>query len=205
MRRSLGTSNGEASLVVDNGAISNLASDLLGLDVGRSLGLLIAGDQQIPLRCIVADFQVENGVMQPRILLLDTSATTVTGTGTVNLGTEHLDLNLKGKPKQATPIALGGPIQVNGTFKKTSFGLGAEAYARGGAAVALGALLTPLAAILGFIDPGKDRDADCLGLETEARNSAAKRPPAPAPRRMHAVKLPPRGPIIHRDPYSGAC
>jgi uncharacterized protein involved in outer membrane biogenesis len=180
VRRSLGTANGEIGAIIDNGTLSELASDLLGLDVARALGLLISGDQQIPLRCFVTDFQVQNGVMQPRIFLLDTSETMVTGKGTIDLGSERLDLSLAGEPKKASPVSLGGPIEVGGTFKHPSVGLGAEAVARGGAAVALGALLTPLASLLGFLDTGQAADPDCVALEHESQANAAKPPPGAA-------------------------
>jgi uncharacterized protein involved in outer membrane biogenesis len=192
VRRSLGSSTGEASAIVDNGTISNLVSDLLGLDIARSLGLLISGDQQIALRCMVTDFQVENGIMTPRIFILDTDATTVTGTGTISLAGERLDLALRGKQKKPSPLDLGGPITVGGTFKNPDFGLGKEAIVRGGAAVALGVILTPLASILGFIEPGDSNDADCIGLEHDAQNKAASQPPAPKPRHPAAQSSPPK-------------
>jgi len=71
-------------------------------------------------------------------------------------------------------------------------GLGAEAYARGGAAVALGALLTPVAAVLGFIDAGDVKDANCGGLEQSTKVNAKAVPPgtrhmpdAPAKKKAH--------------------
>ena len=56
-------------------------------------------------------------------------------------------------------------------------GFGAEAYARGGAAVALGALLAPLAAVAAFIDAGDVKDANCSGLEQQAANRSNAVPP----------------------------
>src|SRR6185312_5419949 len=109
--------------------------------------------------------------------ILDTDAALDTAKGSISLADEKIDLSIHAAPKKATPVALGGPIEVGGTFRKPSLGLGAEAYARGGAAVALGALLTPVAAILGFIDAGDVKDADCSGLEQQAANHSAAAPP----------------------------
>jgi uncharacterized protein involved in outer membrane biogenesis len=174
VRASLATANGQASAVVDNGQISDLAANILGLDVARALGVLISGDQKVPLHCLVADFDVKDGQMTPRTFVLDTDAAVTTGKGTISLKDERLDLSLHGDPKSATPIALGGPILIGGTFKKPDVGLGAEAYARGGAAVALGVLLTPLAAVLGFIDTGDAPGTDCGKLVQQANaNSSA--------------------------------
>jgi len=177
VRKSLATADGQASAIVDKGTISDLIADGLGLDVFRAVGVLIGGDSQVPLNCLVVDFQVDKGVMNARTFIIDTDAALSTGKGTVSLADEKLDLSIHGDPKKATPVALGGPIEIGGSFKKMSVGLGAEAYVRGGAAVALGALLTPVAAVLGFIDAGDVKDADCGGLEQSTKTNAKAMPP----------------------------
>jgi uncharacterized protein involved in outer membrane biogenesis len=177
VRKSLATADGQASAIVDKGTISDLVANELGLDVARALGVLIGGDSQVPLNCVVVDFQVDKGVMNARTFIIDTDAALSTGKGTVSLADEKLDLSIHGDPKNATPMALGGPIEIGGNFKKMSVGLGAEAYARGGAAVALGALLTPVAAVLGFIDAGDVKDANCGGLEQSTKTNAKAVPP----------------------------
>jgi uncharacterized protein involved in outer membrane biogenesis len=183
VRKSLATSNGEASAMVEQGRISVLLSDLLGLDVVKALGVYITGDKQITMRCMVADFTVQNGTMTPRAFVLDTDDTLINGTGTISLQDERLDLSISGKSKSPT-LTLGGPIKVSGTFRKPDVGLGAEAVVRGGASVALGALLTPLAAILGVIGGTAD-DADCAQLVKEANADTSVTPPGtkhvPAP------------------------
>ncbi len=177
VRASLASANGQASAVVDNGQISDLAANILGLDVAKALGVLIAGDKKVPLNCLIADFEVKDGQMTPRTFVLDTDAAVTTGKGAINLKDEHLDLSLHGDPKSATPVALGGPILIGGTFKKPDVGLGAEAYVRGGAAVALGVLLTPLASVLGFIDTGDTPGTDCTKLVRQTKSNAASVPP----------------------------
>jgi len=173
VRASLATANGQASAVVGNGQISDLAANILGLDVAKALGVLITGDQKVPLNCLVADFEIKDGQMTARTFVLDTDAAVTTGKGTISLKDEHLDLSLHGDPKSATPVALGGPILIGGSFKKPDIGLGAEAYVRGGAAVALGVFLTPLASVLGFIDAGDTPGTDCLKREQQTKTNAA--------------------------------
>jgi uncharacterized protein involved in outer membrane biogenesis len=192
VRKSLATADGQASAIVDKGTISDLFANGLGLDVVRAVGALIDGNSQVPLNCLVVDFQVDKGVMAARTFIIDTDAALSTGKGTVSLADEKLDLSIHGDPKKATPVALGGPIEIGGSFKKMSVGLGAEAYARGGAAVALGTLLTPVAAVLGFIDAGDVKDANCGGLEQSTKTNAANVPPgtrhvpdAPAKKTAH--------------------
>jgi hypothetical protein len=62
------------------------------------------------------------------------------------------------------------PITVTGHLSSPSFGVKPGAVpAQIGAAVALGALFTPVAAILPFVDPGLARDADCVGAVRDAQ------------------------------------
>ncbi len=176
LRKALGTADGNASFIVSQGTISKWASALLGLDLAKALGVLISGDKKIALRCIVTDFEIKKGVMTPRTLVIDTDNSTITGTGLINLTDEKLDMEVKGQSKKPT-LSLRGPIHVNGTFRHPDVGLGGEAYARLGGSALLGALLTPIAAIITFIDSGKNRDANCGALEATTQANAAKQAP----------------------------
>ena len=195
LRKALATSNGVASFVIVDGTISKMMSSLLGLDVAKALGVLISGDKKETLRCVVSDFEIKDGLMTPRAFVIDTAGTTVNGEGVISLRDESLDMTLKGKPKKAT-LSLRGPILVKGNFRDPSVGLGAEAYARAGGSALLGVLLTPIAAIVTFIDSGKNRDANCSGLEATAQQNAAavapvNKNPAP-PKRTARTKAAPK-------------
>lgn len=163
--KSLGSANGDMRLTMDNGTLSNLAMELIGLDVAEAAAFWAGGDKTIPLRCFVADFQVEQGMMQPRVFVLDTTDTTVTSEGSISLRDELLGLTLKAHPKDPSLISARTPITVSGAFSRPSIGVqAAPLAARGAGAVALGILLTPLASILAFIEPGLESDSDCAAL-----------------------------------------
>jgi uncharacterized protein involved in outer membrane biogenesis len=86
----------------------------------------------------------------------------------VHLDTEALDLRLRGRPKKPQ-LALRSAVTVGGTLSHPQVRLvGGEVAAQAGAAVALGVLLTPLAAVLAFVNPGLQRDADCAALLAQA-------------------------------------
>jgi hypothetical protein len=62
-------------------------------------------------------------------------------------------------------LSARSPLNVTGTFKDPSFTPDVKALAaRGGAAVLLGTLLTPLAALIPLIEWGPGKDSDCSGL-----------------------------------------
>lgn len=165
VRKSLGSANGNMRFVIDHGTISNLAVALAGLDIARALGLWATGDAPIPLRCFVADFDVRKGVMTPKTFVLDSSNSTLTAEGDISLADEQLDLRLLAHPKTPTLVSARSPITVSGAFSRPSVGVEAAPIgARAAGAVALGVLLTPLASILAFIDPGLAQDSDCAAL-----------------------------------------
>lgn len=165
VQKSLGSANGEIRLTMDGGSLSNLALELVGLDAAETAKFLAGGDRRVPLRCFVADYKVEDGVMTPRVFVFDTTDTTLTSEGQINLKDERLDLRLLAHPKDPSPLSSRSPIIIGGAFSRPEVGVEVGPLAaRAAGAVALGMLLTPLAAILAFIEPGLEQDSDCVAL-----------------------------------------
>lgn len=164
LREMLGSSRGAIGIGMEGGMLSNLLVELIGLDVAQALGFLLSGDKPTTIRCIVADFGVERGLMETRTFVVDTNDTNVSATGTVNLNGETLDLRLEPQPKDATLVTLRSPILVKGTIKQPRVTVeGGNLIARGGAAAAL-AILTPIASLLAFVEPGLGEDSNCAAL-----------------------------------------
>jgi uncharacterized protein involved in outer membrane biogenesis len=176
----LGSSNGEVALISAGGDASELAIVLTNLDLARAAQLLIRGDANSPIRCVVADFIADNGKMAARTLVMDTEAEKILGEGSVDFANERYDLKLNANSKKASLLALRGPILVDGTFKSPNVhpAVGPIA-ARVGTSVALGVAATPVAALLPLIDLGGATDANCEALMQDAQASVeamAKQP-----------------------------
>ena len=159
----LGTANGEVMAGMGRGQISNLILELAGIDVLEALRFLIAGDREVPIRCAFADFQVQEGVMEARALAFDTSDTIIVGEGTVDLGGETLDLELRPRPKDRSLLALRSPLVIDGSFADPGIrpDMG-RLGVRGAIALALGSIAPP-AALLATLELGPGEDADCGG------------------------------------------
>jgi uncharacterized protein involved in outer membrane biogenesis len=171
VQKSLGSANGQIRMVMEDGSLSNLAMELVGLDVAEAARFWAGGDKQIPLRCFVTDFNVEQGLMTPRVFVLDTTDTTVTAEGSISLTQELLGLKIKAHPKDPSLLSARTPINITGAFSRPSVGVDAAPLAaRGAGAIALGVLLTPLASILAFIEPGLESDSDCAALLRQVQN-----------------------------------
>jgi uncharacterized protein involved in outer membrane biogenesis len=177
------TAAGTVTAVIPHGEIRAAFAELTGINVTHGLGLILTGSHsEDAVRCGVADFQAKDGVLNAKDIVVDTQNVLITGKGNINLRSEKLDMSVSGAPKKPRLVRLKTPIKVGGTLLHPSVGLQAgNAATQAAAATALGALLTPLAAILAFIDPGLAKNADCGALLTEARNQGAPLPPDETP------------------------
>jgi uncharacterized protein involved in outer membrane biogenesis len=175
VHRAFANADGDVSFVVPHGEIRRAFAELMGVDVVKGLGLLMSKDQKTtPIRCGVAHFSAANGVFSADQLVFDTGPVLVTGSGAITMGDERLDLKVQGHPKKFQILRVKLPVIARGTLLKPRLGVQpAPALAQGGAAAALGAFLTPIAALLPFVDPGLAKDADCAALLADARAGGA--------------------------------
>ncbi len=174
----LASSNGDAALISWGGEASELAVVLTNLDLARAAPLLMGGDTNTPIRCVVADIAAKDGTLVARSLVMDTEKEKILGEGSVDFASERYDLTLKAQSKRPSVVALRGPIVINGTFKAPQVRPATGPItARVGTSVALGAALTPLAALLPLIDVGGAADADCRALMQEAQENVQAKIP----------------------------
>ena len=182
----LGSSNCEVALISRGGEASALAVVLTNLDLARAVPLLLKGDENSPIRCVVADFVAENGTMAAQTLVMDTEAEKILGEGSIDFANERYDLTLNAKSKKASVVALRGPILIDGSFKSPKVHPAVAPIAvRVGSSVALGVAATPLAALLPLIEFGGATDADCRALMQDAKENVearALKQPSKAPR-----------------------
>lgn len=166
----LGNADGRATLLMTGGSLSALLVEVIGVDIAKALGLVIGQDQPMTVRCLVADLDVAGGDARTRALVLDTARAVITGQGDVNLRDETMNLRLEAHPKDPSPFSARAPIHVGGRLGAPEIAVDAATEAtRGGLAVALGALLTPLAALVPFLEPGLGKDQDCQQLVSQAQ------------------------------------
>jgi uncharacterized protein involved in outer membrane biogenesis len=164
--------DGTLTVVVPHGTMRASLANAAELDLSGVLGILHKSHKDTGIRCGVASFDARQGVFTVRTLVVDTDRVLITGSGTIHMDTESLDLTLHGRPKRPE-ISLHEGIAVRGTLAHPEVRLtGHGALAQAGAAVALGVVLTPLASVLAFVNPGLAHNADCAGLLAQAKDAA---------------------------------
>lgn len=177
----MGTANGEVALIMDGGTVSEMLLRLSNLDIANSFLVLLGGDKQVPIRCMVANFNAIEGNFKVQDMVLDTAKVNITGEGNVNFTDESLHLKLVSKAKSL--VSLRGPILVIGTFKKPSVRPDMrKVVARGGIAAGLGVITGGIGALIPLLELGEKKDSNCAALISQAKSDAGIKQSDIAPR-----------------------
>ena len=204
----LGSADGRLRASVHDGSVSHLVVEAAGIDLAQGLGMLVKGDDALPMSCAVADFGVKDGVLRPNAVIVDTRDSTISVDGKVSLADERLDLRAVVSPKDFSPLALRTPVLLRGSFAKPQVTLEAAPIARKVAGSVLLGLINPLAALIPFIDTGEGRKESSGCRELAARlhagaktvpdgaapSTASDRDAAPPPAKRHRAARPMRHP-----------
>jgi hypothetical protein len=114
--------NGKITLVMENGRMNNTYIDMLGADVGSSLGKLLDTSSEkdyTELNCFVCRFDIKQGLADSTVLVVDTKATSLIGDGEIDLKTEKLNLAMRSYPKRGFGISGLGKLSLSiGEFAK---------------------------------------------------------------------------------------
>jgi uncharacterized protein involved in outer membrane biogenesis len=173
----LAHANGELKMLVNDGTVSKLLLEQMGLNIGNIVLTKLFGDRPVHLNCLAGDFGVRDGLAQTRYFIVDTDDATVRIGGTVNLANERINLTMRPDSKGLRIISLRAPIYVRGTLKQPDVDIDKGVIAmRAGGALALGALAAP-AALVPLISAGGEGDNQCAALLAGARAKPRAPPP----------------------------
>ncbi|PIJ50753.1 hypothetical protein BL250_09475 [Erwinia sp. OLTSP20] len=158
----LATSNGDLKLLMNSGVISRSLMEIAGLNVGNYLVGKLFGDDQVRINCAATYLNLKNGLATPRLFVFDTENAVINVTGNTNFANERMDLTIDPKSKGVRIVTLRSPLYLRGTFKNPDAGVKpGPLIARGAAAVALGAVVAPAAALLALVSPSDNEDNQC--------------------------------------------
>lgn len=163
--------HGEVTAFLAGGELDRLLAEATGLDVLGTLRSLV-GDRAATtrIRCMVADFAVDGGVLDSNALVLDTDSLLLTGDGSISLPDEAINITLTPRARGINPLSFSAPLTVTGSFRDVRVapqvsGLGIQA----GKTFALGLLLGPMAALAPVIEEKLVGDSNCEALLKDAR------------------------------------
>jgi uncharacterized protein involved in outer membrane biogenesis len=184
VRESLASSSGRIAIVMPQGTMWARNIQLAELDVGVFVQKLFEKKltEPVSINCGLIAFTVRNGVASADPILIDTKKNVILGRGSFNFKDESLNLDVRADGKKFSLFSGQSPVGVGGYFAAPSIDpISPALLARGGGAIAVGAVLSPLAAILAFVDVGDAKSAAC-GPVLSGAHAAAQRTSKGKPR-----------------------
>ena len=130
--------NGDSKFLIKDGKMSNRYADMLFGDLRASLKKLFnpmaEKEAYATLNCVINHFEINDGLAESQVLVIDTNRMTVIGDGDINLKTEALDMGVTPKPKEglgADNVAtvnvslseFAKPFRLKGTLANPSLGI----------------------------------------------------------------------------------
>ena len=111
-----------------------------------------------PMNCIAGQFDLEQGKLRSRRLVIDTASTRTEGSGTAEFATSEVSLRFVPRPKVPQFFSLATPVEVSGTFDDFRFGVRpADAFGTAARWVA-SPVVVPIQRLVGERVPGDGRD-----------------------------------------------
>lgn len=173
-----GDLDGHAKIVVRSARVKGGALDRLGGDVFVQLANAVnparRTDPYTEVQCAVVNVPVRDGVVVvDRTVALETPKVGVAMAGTVNLGTERLDLSVRPQAKQGVGVGLGSLAnlaKLEGTLKQPEVGIDMKGAAGTAAQVGIGVMTGGLSILAKGLFDKATMDAPC---ETALRSGSA--------------------------------
>ncbi len=182
MHRSLASASGRIAVVMPGGTLALGGSELAELNLGRYLESFLSKTLKRPtnVRCGLIAFTVKDGAATADPILIDGDRTAIRATGGFRFADESLALKIKADSKRFSIFSGQSPIRLGGYFAKTRVNpISGELLTRAGAAVVLGVVATPFAALAPFIDLGDGKTSACgpilAGAHADAMRTITKK------------------------------
>ncbi|MEZ5655203.1 MAG: AsmA family protein [Sphingobium sp.] len=177
VRDSLASADGRIAIIMPAGTMWARNIQLSELDIGVFIQKMFEKKLKDPveINCGLIAFTVRDGVAAADPILIDTKKNVMTGRGNFSFKDESLDLSVRADGKKFSLFSAQSPIGVGGHFAAPSVNvITPELLARAGAGAGLGAVLTPIASILAFVDVGDAKSAACGPVLSGAQANAQR-------------------------------
>ncbi|WP_156678045.1 AsmA family protein [Sphingomonas profundi] len=177
VRESLASSNGRIAIILPRGTFWTQYVQLAEFDIGLFLQKLLQDQLKKPIEvnCGLIAFTVRDGVAAADPVLIDTDKNVMTAKGGFSFKDESMNLAFRADGKKFSLFSGQSPVGINGHFAAPGYQLiTPQLLARGGAALALGVVASPIGAVLAFVDPGDAKDAACGPVLSGARAGAQR-------------------------------
>ena len=97
--------------------------DMWFINLFRLLPFIFGSKSDAVFNCIIGQFDLKDGLMSPKNILIDTTTTRVQGEGWIKLRDRKLDITLYPKAKHPRLFSAPAPVRLSGRFDDFSAGL----------------------------------------------------------------------------------
>ncbi|MBB5684046.1 AsmA family protein [Sphingobium boeckii] len=164
VHESLASADGRIAVILPQGSFWTRNIQLGELDVGTFVTKMFQGKLKEPVQinCGVIAFTVRDGIAAADPILIDTKKNVMLGRGGFSFKNESLDLAYRADGKKFSFLSGQSPVGLGGYFAAPKLDIiSPELVGRAGAALGLGIVASPLAAVLAFVDVGDAKSAAC--------------------------------------------
>jgi hypothetical protein len=177
VRDTFATSSGRIAIIMPAGTFWTRNVQLAELDIGTFVQKMFEDKLKEPVQinCGLIAFTVRNGIAAADPILIDTKKNVIGGRGGFSFRNESLDLAIEADSKTFSAFSAQSPIGVGGYFAAPAIDpISGELVARAGIGLGLAALVSPLAAVVAFVDPGDAEPTQCGPVLAGARTAAMR-------------------------------
>lgn len=183
VRDSLSTANGRIAIIMPRGTFWTRNTELSELDIGVFVQKMFEKrlKEPVQINCGLIGFSVRNGIAAADPILIDTQKNVMLGRGGFSFKNETVDLAFRADSKKFSLFSGQSPVGIGGFFAQPKIDvITPELLGRAGAGLGLGALVSPVAAVIAFVDVGDAKAADCgpvlAGASARAQRDDKGRP-----------------------------
>ena len=177
VHESLASADGRIAIIMPKGTFWTRNIQLSELDIGTFITKMWAGKLKKPveLNCGLIAFTVRDGIATADPLLIDTQKNVIVGRGGFSFKDESVNMSIRADGKTFSLFSGQSPVGLKGYFAAPKIDvISPQLLTRGGVALALGVVASPLAAVIAFIDPGDAKSAACGPVLAGANASAMR-------------------------------
>lgn len=183
LRKSLANSAGRIAIILPKGSFWTKYIQLSEFDLGVFLQKLLQDKLKKPVEvnCGLIAFTVRDGIAAADPILIDTDKNLMAAKGGFSFKDESLSLAFRADAKKFSLFSGQSPVGIGGHFAQPQIQIiTPQLLTRAGAGLALGAVASPIAALLAFVDPGDAKSAACgpvlAGAHATAQRSTKGKP-----------------------------
>ncbi|MGN6269602.1 MAG: AsmA family protein [Sphingomonas sp.] len=183
VHQSLASSSGRIAVVLPAGTMWVRNIQLSELDIGTFIQKMFEHklEKPVEINCGLIAFTVRDGIAAADPILIDTKKNVMLGRGGFSFKNESLDLVFRADAKTFSLFSGQSPVGIGGYFARPKLDvISPELLGRAGAGLGLGVAVSPVAAILAFVDPGDAKAAACgpvlAGATAKAQRTTKGKP-----------------------------